>query len=62
MVPVRQHSEYILLTDVVLATPSTVFQDKAHFGIVLGDGVNLVWLEVIGGVSARYFHTRPART
>ena len=34
--PVRLHSEYILLADIVLATPSTVFQDKPHFefGIV----------------------------
>src|SRR5271163_2739570 len=29
--PVRLHSEYILLADIVLATPSTVFQDKPHF-------------------------------
>jgi enoyl-CoA hydratase/carnithine racemase len=55
--PVRLHSEYILLCDVVLATPSTVFQDKPHFdfGIVPGDGVNLLWPEVIGSVRGRYF-------
>src|SRR5690349_2652725 len=55
--PVRLHSEYILLADVVLATPSTVFQDKPHFefGIVPGDGVNLLWPEVIGSVRGRYF-------
>jgi len=55
--PVRLHSEYILLADVVLATPSTVFQDKPHFefGIVPGDGVNLLWQEVIGSVRGRYF-------
>jgi enoyl-CoA hydratase/carnithine racemase len=55
--PVRLHSEYILLADIVLATPSTVFQDKPHidFGIVPGDGVNLLWPEVIGTVRARYF-------
>jgi enoyl-CoA hydratase/carnithine racemase len=29
--PVRLHSEYILLADIVLATLSTVFQDKPHF-------------------------------
>jgi enoyl-CoA hydratase/carnithine racemase len=29
--PMRLHSEYILLCDIVLATPSTVFQDKPHF-------------------------------
>lgn len=55
--PVRLHSEYILLADIVLATPSTVFQDKPHFefGIVPGDGVNLLWPEVIGSVRGRYF-------
>src|SRR6201987_4404859 len=55
--PVRLHSEYILLCDIVLATPSTVFQDKPHFefGIVPGDGVHLLWQEVIGSVRGRYF-------
>jgi len=55
--PVRLHSEYILLSDIVLATPSTVFQDKPHFdfGIAPGDGVNLLWPEVIGSIRGRYF-------
>src|SRR6202047_4351008 len=55
--PVRLHSEYILLADIVLATPSTVFQDKPHFdfGIASGDGVNLLWQEAIGSVRGRYF-------
>ena len=55
--PVRLHSEYLLLCDIVLATPSTVFQDKPHFefGIVPGDGVNLLWQEAIGTIRARYF-------
>ena len=55
--PVRLHSEYILLADIVLATPATVFQDKPHFefGIVPGDGVNLLWQEVIGAIRGRYF-------
>ncbi len=55
--PVRLHSEYALLSDIVLATPDTVFQDKPHFefGIVPGDGVNLLWPEVIGSVRGRYF-------
>jgi enoyl-CoA hydratase/carnithine racemase len=55
--PVLLHSEYALLTDIVLATPETVFQDKPHFGlgIVPGDGVNLLWPEVIGSVRGRYF-------
>ena len=55
--PVRLHSEYILLADIVLATTSTVFQDKPHFefGIVPGDGVNLLWQEAIGTIRGRYF-------
>src|SRR5467141_3272909 len=55
--PVRLHSEYILLADIVLATPATVFQDKPHFefGIVPGDGVHLLWQEVIGSIRGRYF-------
>jgi enoyl-CoA hydratase/carnithine racemase len=55
--PARLHSEYILLADIVLATPSTVFQDQPHFefGIVPGDGVNLLWQEVIGTIRGRYF-------
>jgi len=55
--PVRLHSEYLLLADIVLATPSTVFQDKPHFefGIVSGDGVHLLWQEAIGTIRGRYF-------
>jgi enoyl-CoA hydratase/carnithine racemase len=55
--PTRLHSEYVLLADIVLATPSTVFQDKPHFefGIAPGDGVHLLWQEVIGTVRGRYF-------
>ena len=55
--PVRLHSEYILLADIVLATPSTVFQDKPHFefGVVSGDGVHLLWQEAIGTIRGRYF-------
>jgi enoyl-CoA hydratase/carnithine racemase len=46
-----------LLADIVLATPATVFQDKPHFelGIVPGDGVHLLWSEVIGSIPGRYF-------
>jgi enoyl-CoA hydratase/carnithine racemase len=55
--PVLLHSEYALLTDTVLATPETVFQDKPHFdfGIATGDGVNLLWPEVIGSLRGRHF-------
>src|SRR6476646_7556982 len=55
--PALLHSEYALLTDIILATPETVFHDKPHFefGIVPGDGVNLLWPEVIGLIRGRYF-------
>lgn len=55
--PVRLHSEYILLADIVLATPTVVFQDKPHFefGIVSGDGVHLLWQEAIGTIRGRHF-------
>src|ERR1700758_4724474 len=55
--PVRLHSEYLLLADIVLATPTVVFQDKPHFelGIASGDGVHLVWQEAIGTIRGRYF-------
>ncbi|MBX9880431.1 MAG: enoyl-CoA hydratase/isomerase family protein [Sphingomonas sp.] len=55
--PVLLHSEYALLTDIILATPETVFQDKPHFdfGIVPGDGIHLLWPEVIGSIRGRYF-------
>jgi enoyl-CoA hydratase/carnithine racemase len=55
--PVRLHTEYLLLADIVLATPSVVFQDKPHFefGIASGDGVELLWQEAVGSVRGRYF-------
>src|ERR1700751_3476591 len=55
--PARLHSEYILLADIVLVTPSTVFQDKPHseLGIASGDGVQLLWQEAIGTIRGRYF-------
>ena len=36
------HSDYVLLADIVVATPNTVFRGKPHFafGIVPGDGVH----------------------
>ncbi|WP_157220384.1 enoyl-CoA hydratase/isomerase family protein [Flavisphingomonas formosensis] len=55
--PMLLHSEYALLTDIILATPETVFQDKPHFefGIVPGDGMHVLWPHVIGSVRGRYF-------
>jgi enoyl-CoA hydratase/carnithine racemase len=55
--PVRLHSEYILLCDIVLASPNVIFQGRPHFafGIVPGDGMHVLWPEVIGSVRGRYF-------
>jgi enoyl-CoA hydratase/carnithine racemase len=55
--PVRLHSEYVLLADIVLATPSSIFQDRPHFemGVASGDGVHLLWQEAIGTIRGRYF-------
>jgi enoyl-CoA hydratase/carnithine racemase len=55
--PALLHTEYILLSDVVLASDTAEFQDLPHFnfGIVPGDGVHVVWPEVIGSVRGRYF-------
>jgi enoyl-CoA hydratase/carnithine racemase len=55
--PTTVHSEYVLLSDIVIATPDTIFQDKAHFafGIVPGDGIHSLWPEVIGSVRGRTF-------
>jgi enoyl-CoA hydratase/carnithine racemase len=55
--PTTVHSEYVLLADIVLATPDTVFQDKPHFafGIVPGDGIHSLWPEVIGSIRGRTF-------
>lgn len=55
--PVLLHSEYVLLCDIVVATPATVFQDMPHaaFGIAPNDGVHLLWPEMIGSIRGRYF-------
>jgi enoyl-CoA hydratase/carnithine racemase len=55
--PALVHSEYILLCDIVIAAEETIFQDMPHpaFGIVPGDGMHIVWPEVIGEVRGRYF-------
>jgi enoyl-CoA hydratase/carnithine racemase len=55
--PTTVHSEYVLLSDIVVATPDTIFQDKPHFafGIVPGDGIHSLWPEVIGSIRGRYF-------
>jgi enoyl-CoA hydratase/carnithine racemase len=55
--PVTVHSEYALLCDIVLAAEGAYFQDAAHpaFGVVPGDGMHVLWPEVIGEIRGRYF-------
>ncbi len=54
--PVSVHSEYALLADVVIASETAVFSDVPHlaFGIAPGDGLVVVWEEVLGLNRARY--------
>ena len=53
--PVSVHSEYVLLADVIVASETTVFSDFPHlaFGIAPGDGLFVVWEEVLGFNRAR---------
>jgi enoyl-CoA hydratase/carnithine racemase len=55
--PVSVHSEYALLCDIILAADEVYFQDAPHpaFGIVPGDGLHVLWPEVIGEIRGRYF-------
>src|SRR5438445_11164920 len=55
--PVTANSEYALRCDIVLAAEDAYFQDAPHpaFGIVPGDGLHVVWPEVIGEIRGRYF-------
>ena len=48
--PVSIHSEWSMLADIVLAADTTIFSDYSHpkFGTVPGDGVHLIWEEVLG--------------
>jgi len=48
--PATVHSEYVLVADVVVASDTTYFSDLPHlaFGIVPGDGIQVVWEEVLG--------------
>src|SRR5579863_5399407 len=54
--PVSVHSEYALVADVVIASDTTVFSDMPHlaFGIAPGDGLFVVWEEVLGLNRARH--------
>jgi enoyl-CoA hydratase/carnithine racemase len=55
--PVNVHAELALLSDIVICSEDTYFQDVAHVpsGLVPGDGVQVVWPLLIGFNRARYF-------
>jgi len=51
------HAEIPLLADIVLASETARFADKAHAiaGVVPGDGVHVVWPMLLGPNRGRYF-------
>jgi enoyl-CoA hydratase/carnithine racemase len=55
--PVSVHSELAVLSDIVLATDKTYFQDAGHFpgGLVPGDSVHIIWPLLLGPNRGRYF-------
>jgi enoyl-CoA hydratase/carnithine racemase len=55
--PAHVHSEYVLLADITIASEDATFADKPHsgFGIVPGDGVHVIYEELLGVNRARYF-------
>ncbi|MBD2771561.1 enoyl-CoA hydratase/isomerase family protein [Iningainema tapete] len=55
--PALLHTEYILTTDIIIASEKAVFQDMPHLnaGIVPGDGVHVLWPLVLGPSRGRYF-------
>ena len=55
--PAVRHAEIPLISDIVLATEDTFFQDSAHFlgGMVPGDGMHIVMPLLMGQTRGRYF-------
>lgn len=55
--PARIHPEIPVMSDIVIASDDTLFQDAPHFigGIVPGDGAHVVWTHVLGPNKGRYF-------
>jgi enoyl-CoA hydratase/carnithine racemase len=54
--PASVHSEYALLADVIIASETATFSDLPHlaFGVAPGDGLFVVWEEVLGLNRARF--------
>ena len=55
--PARIHPEIPVMSDIVIASDTALFQDAPHFmsGIVPGDGAHIVWPHVLGPNRGRYF-------
>ncbi|MCO6381761.1 enoyl-CoA hydratase/isomerase family protein [Oceanicola sp. 502str15] len=55
--PAIFHPEIPVMSDVVLASETAMFQDAPHFvsGIVPGDGAHVVWTNLLGFNRGRYF-------
>lgn len=55
--PARIHPDLLLMSDVTVASATTVLQDAPHFGngLVPGDGAHVVWMYVLGPQRGRYF-------
>lgn len=55
--PARIHPEIPVMSDIVIASDTALFQDAPHFmsGIVPGDGAHVVWPYLLGPNRGRYF-------
>jgi len=55
--PATIHAELAVMSDITLASTTATFQDAPHvlFGVVPGDGVHIVWTELLGINRGRYF-------
>lgn len=55
--PATIHAELALLSDITLAADTAIFQDQPHipFATVPGDGVHIIWQELLGVNRGRYF-------
>lgn len=54
--PATVHSEYLLLSDVHIASERAIYGDSPHptFGITAGDGLQVVWDEIAGTARAKW--------
>lgn len=55
--PASWHAEIGVMCDIVICSDDTYFQDEPHVpsGMVPGDGVHIIWPEILGVNRGRYF-------